>query len=143
MHKVLLVLLFNISLLSCGRQSGNQKPSESVTSSQANNPPPEPTQSHVADKSDFKPAFDRALLAGIWWRADEHDPSATFFISDSLFNYVDQNPESFFKYVIHYDTLIVLTADSNISVIKKLTKDSLIMNYYNDHTEKYIHTEPK
>jgi hypothetical protein len=142
MRTLSIALLLTLLFLACGKQSSSHQSQDSLGSNQFDKNRLDSTKSLSIDQSDIKPAFSRSLFGGGWWRADEHDPSAIYFITDTLFNFVDQDPGSFFQYAIHYDTLIVFSADSAIFTIKMLTKDTLIMEYYGN-SQTFIHTEPK
>ncbi len=143
MRAIVTLLLISLSLVSCDRQPGNERPGRSPASNQMKNSSPDTIISQVSSRYDVKPAFDRALLRGVWWAAGELSPTAAYSITDSLINFVDPDPEGYYRYEIHYDTLVVFRMEYEpFAIIKQLTKDSLIMEFSND-TVKFVHTEPK
>lgn len=78
--------------------------------------------------------YEKSLLLGIWWDADEKDaPCASFEIKDSTIFYPDQEQQSEFKYQIKQDSMIV-NMDGYISTskIEKVTKDTLVLITYGE-----------
>ena len=71
--------------------------------------------------------YEKSLLLGIWWDADEKDaPTASFEINDSTIFYPDQEDQSEFRYHIKQDSIIInLDGYTSVSKIERVTKDTL------------------
>ena len=142
MGRLIKVLSFSALLVSFSAHPGNDHTGQPSNSTLQGSPPQDTIVADTTDTSNRRPTFTRTLLTGVWWIADKHEPSAVFVIDDSTFNFVDRDPEHFYQYAIRQDTLVIFNNDTDRCVIKKLTHDSLVVDW-SFHTETYVHTEPQ
>jgi hypothetical protein len=82
--------------------------------------------------------FDLKLLFGIW-TLDPAGPHADFSLTEKSFYVVDYDGDGDMPYILNHDTIRVFYNDyCSIGIIKKVTKDSLKINWDENGIINYV-----
>jgi len=86
----------------------------------------------------INPKYSPESLYGIW-TLDNNGPHADFELTKKSFYVVDYDGDGNMPYTLKHDTLTVMYADyKSIGIIKKVVKDTMVINWDNTSDVVYI-----
>jgi len=128
-------------LLACAKEQKNSNPktvtdtiiTTKVSKTSIN------TQKEVALKNSItNPKFNPESLYGIW-TVDNNGPHADFELTEKSFYVVDYDGDGDMPYTLNHDTLTIMYTDYNsIGIIKKVVKDTMVINWNNGTDVTYV-----
>ena len=130
MIKLFISIFICLLAISCAKDKKTQT-TKAVTDSLPLKKSKEKSTVKIANIKDpvINPKFDLELLYGIW-TVDNNGPHADFELTKKSFYVVDYDGDGSMPYMINYDTITVKYPDyNNIGIIKKVVKDTLIINW--------------
>ncbi|KGO85647.1 hypothetical protein Q765_15125 [Flavobacterium rivuli WB 3.3-2 = DSM 21788] len=138
MKQFLLPISLCLLLASCAKEQKEttiKKVSDTIVVTKA---APETIKETVLQNTVINPKYNPESLYGIW-TLDNNGPHADFELTKKSFYVVDHDGDGNMPYTLKHDTLTVMYADyKSTGVIKKVVKDTMVINWDNTSDVVYI-----
>jgi len=138
MKQYLLAVCICLLLASCAKEQKEttiKKVNDTIVVTKA---PPKTIKETVLQNNVINPKYSPESLYGIW-TLDNNGPHADFKLTKKSFYVVDYDGNGNMPYTLKYDTLTVMYTDyKSIGVIKKVVKDTMVINWDNTSDVVYI-----